>query len=98
MSSFGAERTANALCGMESKIHVAMIMDGNGRWATGRGLPRIAGHRAGVDTVRRVVEAAPDLGISVLTLYAFSEDNWSRPEREISALFGLLERYLAKET
>jgi undecaprenyl diphosphate synthase len=75
-----------------------MIMDGNGRWAAERGLPRIAGHRAGVETVRRVIEAAPGLGVGVLTLYAFSEDNWSRPPREITALFGLLEHYLAKET
>jgi undecaprenyl diphosphate synthase len=79
-------------------IHVAMIMDGNGRWAMERGLPRVAGHRAGVDTVRRIVEAAPELGIGILTLYAFSEDNWSRPPREVSALFSLLLRYLARET
>ena len=62
-----------------SKLHVAIIMDGNGRWANARGLPRIAGHRAGADAVRRTVEAAPDLGISALTLYAFSADNWQRP-------------------
>jgi undecaprenyl diphosphate synthase len=60
-------------------LHVAMIMDGNGRWATRRGLPRVAGHRAGVAAVRRVVEHAPDLGIGTLTLYAFSSDNWRRP-------------------
>ena len=79
-------------------FHVAMIMDGNGRWAARRGLPRVAGHRAGARTVRRVIEAAPDLGISTLTLYAFSEDNWSRPEREVSALMKLLGRYLVQET
>jgi undecaprenyl diphosphate synthase len=79
-------------------LHVAIIMDGNGRWATERNLPRVAGHRAGARTVRRVVEAAPDLGIGVLTLYAFSEDNWSRPPREVSALMKLLGRYLADET
>ena len=73
-------------------------MDGNGRWAAARGLPRVAGHRAGARTVRRIVEAAPDLGITTLTLYAFSEDNWSRPEREVSALMKLLGRYLMKET
>jgi undecaprenyl diphosphate synthase len=78
-------------------LHVAIIMDGNGRWATERGLPRIAGHRAGVQSVRSVVEAAPQMGISVLTLYAFSEDNWSRPRREVMALFGLLRRYLMLE-
>jgi undecaprenyl diphosphate synthase len=79
-------------------LHVAIIMDGNGRWANARGLPRIAGHRAGADAVRRTVEAAPSLGISVLTLYAFSADNWRRPPREISALMTLLRRYLIQET
>jgi undecaprenyl diphosphate synthase len=81
-----------------SNLHVAIIMDGNGRWAAERGLPRVAGHRAGADTVRRITEAAPGLGIGVLTLYAFSEDNWSRPRAEVAALFGLLDRYLASET
>jgi undecaprenyl diphosphate synthase len=81
-----------------SKFHVAIIMDGNGRWATRRGLPRAAGHRMGAGAVRRTVEAAPDLGVSVLTLYAFSEDNWSRPAREVSALMKLLGRYLIQET
>ena len=80
------------------QLHVAIIMDGNGRWATRRSLPRVAGHRAGAASVRRAVEAAPDLGISVLTLYAFSEDNWSRPQREVSALMKLLGRYLVQET
>jgi undecaprenyl diphosphate synthase len=75
-----------------------MIMDGNGRWAAARGLPRVAGHRAGARTVRRIVEAAPSMGITTLTLYAFSEDNWSRPEREVSALMKLLGRYLMSET
>ncbi len=64
---------------MFNGLHVAIIMDGNGRWANARGLPRLAGHRVGVESVRRVVEAAPGLGISVLTLYAFSADNWRRP-------------------
>lgn len=73
-------------------------MDGNGRWANRRGLPRAAGHRAGALAVRRVIEAAPDLGISTLTLYAFSEDNWNRPPREVSALMKLLRRYLLQET
>ena len=74
--------------------HVAIIMDGNGRWATRRGLPRSAGHHAGVKTVRRVVEAAPALGIGTLTLYAFSSDNWRRPDAEVRALMGLLRHYL----
>jgi undecaprenyl diphosphate synthase len=81
-----------------SKLHVAIIMDGNGRWANARGLPRIAGHRTGADAVRRTVEAAPGLGISVLTLYAFSADNWRRPAREVSALMKLLGHYLVRET
>ena len=77
--------------------HVAIIMDGNGRWANARGLPRIAGHRTGAEAVRRTVEAAPSCGISVLTLYAFSSDNWRRPGREVSALMRLLGRYLTQE-
>ena len=80
------------------RLHVGIIMDGNGRWALGRGLPRVAGHRAGAAAVRRVIEAAPDLGIRTLTLYAFSEDNWSRPAREVTALMKLLGRYLVEET
>jgi undecaprenyl diphosphate synthase len=74
--------------------HVAVIMDGNGRWATRRGLPRSAGHRAGVKAVRAVVEAAPDLGIAALTLFAFSSDNWRRPDPEVRGLMGLLRHYL----
>jgi undecaprenyl diphosphate synthase len=81
-----------------AEFHVAIIMDGNGRWATRRGLPRIAGHRSGAHAVRRTIEAAPDLGISILTLYAFSEDNWNRPPREVAALMKLLARYLVQET
>ena len=72
-------------------------MDGNGRWATARGLSRTAGHRAGVEAVRRVVEAAPTLGIGVLTLYAFSSDNWQRPPGEVRALMHLLRRSLPAE-
>lgn len=75
-------------------LHVAIIMDGNGRWAQARHLPRSTGHRAGVAAVRRVVEAAPSQGIGVLTLYAFSSDNWKRPGAEVRALMHLLERYL----
>lgn len=78
-------------------MHVAIIMDGNGRWARARGLPRPAGHRAGATAVRRVVEAAPSYGIGVLTLYAFSSDNWKRPGPEVRALLRLLESYLRTE-
>lgn len=74
-----------------------MIMDGNGRWAQARGWPRLAGHRAGAETVRRMVEAAPGLGIGTLTLYAFSADNWKRPQDEISGLFRLFARYMRQE-
>jgi undecaprenyl diphosphate synthase len=79
-------------------MHVAIIMDGNGRWATRHGLPRVAGHRAGVDTVRRVVEHAPDLGIRRMTLYAFSSDNWKRPAQEVQSIFRLMRAYLRRET
>ncbi len=74
--------------------HVAIIMDGNGRWAKARGLPRSAGHRAGVEAVRRAVRAAEGLGIEVLTLYAFSAENWSRPRKEVAFLFSLLRRFM----
>jgi undecaprenyl diphosphate synthase len=73
-------------------------MDGNGRWALARGLPRVSGHRAGVETVSRVVEAAPAAGIGILTLFAFSSDNWRRPREEVEALMRLLSDYLQKET
>jgi len=78
-------------------LHVAIIMDGNGRWAMRRGLPRIAGHRAGAAAVRRVVERALDLGIARLTLYAFSSDNWSRPPAEVQSIFWLLRAFLRLE-
>ncbi len=78
-------------------LHVAMIMDGNGRWAQARGWPRLAGHRAGAETVRRMVEAAPGLGIGTLTLYAFSADNWKRPQDEVAGLFRLFARYMRQE-
>ena len=77
--------------------HVAIIMDGNGRWARQRGLPRHAGHREGMKSVREALEGSVDLGIEVLTLFAFSTENWNRPPREISALMGLLELYARKE-
>jgi undecaprenyl diphosphate synthase len=77
--------------------HVAVIMDGNGRWARSRRLPRVAGHRAGIAAVRETVEVAARLGIRVLTLYAFSRENWKRPPGEVGTLFGLLREYLKKE-
>jgi undecaprenyl diphosphate synthase len=80
-----------------SKLHVGIIMDGNGRWATRRGLSRLRGHEAGVEAIRRVVEAAPDQGVGTLTLYAFSTDNWRRPRAEVAALMALLRFYLASE-
>jgi undecaprenyl diphosphate synthase len=79
-------------------MHVAIIMDGNGRWAARRGLPRTAGHVHGARTVRRIVEAATRAGITTLTLYAFSSDNWGRPPGEVAALLRLLRRYLLGET
>lgn len=77
--------------------HVAIIMDGNGRWAQSRGLPRVAGHKAGVETVREIVKAAIGAGVEVLTLYAFSQENWKRPKDEVSMLMGLLDYFLDKE-
>jgi undecaprenyl diphosphate synthase len=82
----------------QSGIHVAIIMDGNGRWANARGRPRTAGHIAGARVVRKIVEAAPDCGIGMLTLYAFSADNWARPSREVALLMRLFRRYLVAET
>ncbi|MDP7479088.1 MAG: isoprenyl transferase, partial [Vicinamibacterales bacterium] len=78
-------------------VHVAVIMDGNGRWAAQRHLPRVEGHRAGIDAVRDVVETSARIGIDVLTLYAFSVENWKRPPTEVSVLMGLLKRYLRLE-
>lgn len=80
-----------------SGLHVGIIMDGNGRWATRRGLSRLRGHEAGVEAIRRVVEAAPEQGIGTLTLYAFSTDNWRRPKAEVAALMALLRFYLGNE-
>lgn len=74
--------------------HVAIIMDGNGRWAKERGLPRLEGHRAGAESVREVMEASIELGVEYLTLYAFSSENWKRPQTEVRALMGLLDRFL----
>jgi undecaprenyl diphosphate synthase len=80
------------------RLHVAIISDGNGRWATARGLPRSAGHRAGAETARRVIEAAPRLGIHTLTLFALSSANWRRPAAEVNAILRLLHEYLFAET
>lgn len=81
-----------------TRLHVAIIMDGNGRWAKRRGWPRRRGHEAGVEAIRRVAEAAPKQGIGTLSLYAFSADNWRRPKAEVRALMGLLRLYLRTET
>ena len=83
--------------GSSGPQHVAIIMDGNGRWAKARGLPRVAGHRRGADAVRRVVRGAGELGIPVLTLFAFSTENWTRPADEVNDLMGLLRHYLRNE-
>jgi undecaprenyl diphosphate synthase len=77
--------------------HVAIIMDGNGRWAAARGLPRAEGHRRGVDALRKVVRASHELGISYLTIFSFSSENWSRPASEIGDLFGLLRRFIRND-
>lgn len=84
-------------CAQDIPAHVAVIMDGNGRWARQRGLPRQAGHRHGMEAVREVVEGAVEVGIGVLTLFAFSTENWYRPRDEIGALMGLLRLYAGKE-
>src|SRR4051812_14943070 len=83
---------------LRSSLHTAIIMDGNGRWAEQRGLLRMEGHRAGAETLRRIVEAAPRLNIGVLTVYAFSADNWKRSPEEVEALMFLLACYLDKES
>ena len=79
-------------------VHVGIIMDGNGRWATKRGLPRLAGHRAGTQNLRRIIRAAADAGIKHLTFFAFSTENWSRPEEEVSGLMSLLGEFIDTET
>jgi undecaprenyl diphosphate synthase len=86
-----------AALGQKSPVHVAIIMDGNGRWAKARGLPRIAGHKRGADAVRRTVTGAAELGIEFLTLYGFSSENWKRPAAEVDDLMGLLRVYLNSE-
>ena len=89
--------TPAVVANASSGLHVAIIMDGNGRWAVSRGRPRTAGHVAGVEAVRRVVEAAADQGIGTLTLFAFSSDNWRRPDAEVRALMRLFRSYLVAE-
>ena len=81
----------------EAPRHVALIMDGNGRWAAARGLPRIEGHRRGVEALRRAVRAAIDLGVSYLTVYSFSAENWSRPREEVMSLLALLHRFIRND-
>jgi undecaprenyl diphosphate synthase len=88
---------ASAVGGGAVPRHVAIIMDGNGRWAKQRGLPRVAGHKAGAEAVRRTLQAAADAGIEVLTLYAFSSENWRRSNEEIADLTGLMRYYVEKE-
>ena len=83
--------------GFEMPRHVAVIMDGNGRWAAARGLPRVEGHRRGVEALRKTVRAASDLGISVLTIFSFSSENWSRPQSEIRDLLTLLRRFIRND-
>jgi undecaprenyl diphosphate synthase len=82
---------------MTTPEHVAIIMDGNGRWAKARGLPRVAGHRAGVEALRKTVRAASDSGVAWLTVYAFSSENWSRPKSEVSDLMGLLKLFIRRD-
>ena len=97
MSSASASPIPEGGDGNAVPRHVAIIMDGNGRWAKRRLLPRVAGHRAGMEAVRRTIRAAGDLGIEALTLYAFSSENWRRPATEIADLMGLLRFYLRRE-
>ena len=100
ISSLAPEEGAAGLAGGSPRPtprHVAIIMDGNGRWAEQRGLPRVAGHRAGAEAVRRALQAAADRGVEVLTLYAFSSENWRRSEAEISDLTALMRFYLERE-
>lgn len=83
---------------MQEPTHVAIIMDGNGRWARKRGLPRVIGHRQGVESVRTIVKASTSIGVKYLTLYTFSTENWQRPEEEVQTLMNMLEEMLVKET
>jgi undecaprenyl diphosphate synthase len=97
ISASAAKGDAGLKGGTKVPRHVAIIMDGNGRWARGRGLPRIAGHKAGAEAVRRALQAAADSGVEALTLYAFSSENWKRSSEEIADLTGLMRFYLERE-
>ncbi len=98
MSATGEVQTqAAGSDGFDIPRHVAIIMDGNGRWAAARGLPRVEGHRRGVEALRKTVRAANELGISVLTIFSFSSENWSRPPSEIRDLLGLLRRFIRND-
>ncbi|KQW22922.1 UDP pyrophosphate synthase [Afipia sp. Root123D2] len=95
--SNGAMPNTDGAAGTGAPRHVAIIMDGNGRWAAARGLPRAEGHRRGVEALRKVVRASHELGISYLTIFSFSSENWSRPATEIGDLFGLLRRFIRND-
>jgi undecaprenyl diphosphate synthase len=95
--TLAVEKIAWAAADRPAVRHVAIIMDGNGRWAAEHGLPRAEGHRQGVESVRRTVEAVLELGISHLTLFSFSSENWTRPKQEINDLFGLLRRFIRRD-
>lgn len=96
MNNAGSARPATGSAGTAPR-HVAIIMDGNGRWAQARGLPRVAGHREGAEAARRALRAAGEAGVECLTLYAFSSENWRRPQDEINDLMGLLRFYIGRE-
>src|SRR6201999_2073120 len=87
----------NATSSFEVPRHVAIIMDGNGRWAAARGLPRVEGHRRGVEALRRTIRAAGEIGIKIITIYSFSTENWSRPATEVGELMGLLRRFIRND-
>ena len=97
LSALGEEDLRERILSRPVPRHVAVIMDGNGRWAIRRGLPRIAGHREGVNAVRNLLQTAGDLGVEFLTLYAFSSENWNRPSHEVATLMTLLERSIDRE-
>jgi undecaprenyl diphosphate synthase len=92
-----ATQTVDGADGFDTPRHVAIIMDGNGRWAAARGLPRFEGHRRGVEALRKTVRAANELGISIVTIFSFSSENWSRPQSEISDLLSLLRRFIRND-
>lgn len=99
MRFFGFGKNTKKVEVLEKEVpdHIAIIMDGNGRWAKNKGMPRVAGHRAGVETLRDIIQSCLDLNIKYLTVYAFSTENWKRPQDEIKALMGLILEYVKKE-